>query len=166
VAKVRICSECGLQNKPDKMLCQGCGKNISRLPLVDEDAPQAEAESGGPAVMEQVPAGGRAAPSSEIHSRVASEATLSILTEDGSEIKARDGDIIGRNSVGSDYLQKFPTVSRKHIQVFWRDGAWRLKNLSDNGTWLKGEPVPQNDEREINMGDELKLSSKCRLRVM
>jgi pSer/pThr/pTyr-binding forkhead associated (FHA) protein len=56
-------------------------------------------------------------------------------------------------------------VSRKHIQIFRRGKEWWLKNLSDNGTWLNGKPVPQNEERAIGFGDELKLSSKCRLLV-
>ena len=165
MAKARIC-ECGHHNQPKDLLCFECGEDLSRKPLVDESTLEAEAENAASAVSE-IEAESRPAPSAEIHGPQVVETILRLLTEGGLEIaKAHDGAIVGRAEVGSDYLQNFPTVSRKHIQVFRRNGTWWLKNLSDNGTWLNGQEVPQNEERETNLGDELKLSTKCRLMVM
>ncbi len=162
--KVKIC-ECGGRNPPGALLCSQCQEDISRLSPAEEPG---TAENGGAAVSEPGPALGpnQAAAQAKPPSLASGEAALSILAEGGLEIgRARDGDIVGRQGVGSDYLVKFPTVSRKHIQLFWQNGAWRLKNLSDNGTILNGREVPQNEEWEINPGDELKLSTKCRLTV-
>jgi pSer/pThr/pTyr-binding forkhead associated (FHA) protein len=158
---IKIC-ECGERNPPGALYCAQCKEDISRLRPVEEPPPGTEAV----AEIDQAQAAGQSAAPAETHNRPRDEAALTLLAESGLEIgKAGDGDIIGRAGVGSDYLIKFPTVARKHIQVFRQNGAWRLKNLSDNGTFLNGREVPQNGEREMNMGDELKLSTRCRLTV-
>jgi hypothetical protein len=143
---------------------EGCRNDLRRTPRVKESELQADEESAVPAVSETCTAPDESQPESlgtpKLH-------TLRFLIEDRQELEVKDGDIIGRNEAGSEHLQNFPTVSRRHIQVFKQHGAWRMKNLAEtNGTWLNDKPVPQNEEREINMGDVLKLSSGCHLMVM
>jgi hypothetical protein len=94
------------------------------------------------------------------------EPKLSFKTDDGQVFSVRSGDIVGRNQAGSEVLQLYPTVSRYHIHVRFRDGGWHIKNLSDNGTWLNNHPIPQGQEAELNPMDELNLSSKCHLLVL
>jgi pSer/pThr/pTyr-binding forkhead associated (FHA) protein len=159
---IKIC-DCGESNPSGALFCSKCKEDISRLSPVEEPEPGIEAVEE----IGRAQAANQSATPAKTPNRSGGEAALTILAEGGLEIgKARDGDIIGRAEVGSDYLLKFPTVSRKHIQVFRKNGAWRLKNMSDNGTFLNGQEVPQNGEMEINMGDELKLSTKCRLTVL
>ena len=151
--KVRICRSCKTENSPTNIECSTCGGNISNIRPIEKNE---NVEKPEHAISDT--------PEIRIHQKPG--ATLRFLIEDRQELEAKDSDIIGRNAVGADFLQNFPTVSRNHIRVFKQNGAWWMKNLTEtNETWLNGKPVPQNEEREINEGDVLNLSSKCRLSV-
>jgi hypothetical protein len=91
--------------------------------------------------------------------------TLALITDDGERIRVKDGDIVGRQEVGADYFQKFSTVSRRHARFFYRNGGWTIKNFSDNSSFVNDERLEPGDEKELVTGDNLRLSSKCSLRV-
>jgi hypothetical protein len=90
---------------------------------------------------------------------------LRFQTEDGQVFSAGSGDIVGRAQTGSEILQNYPTVSRFHFRLIHRDGGWFIGNLSDNGTWVNGKETVGGEETPIAPGDELSLSSKCRLTI-
>lgn len=69
--------------------------------------------------------------------------------------------LVGR-SPGCDLLLEDPTVSRRHAQLFFREGRWILIDLeSTNGSYLNGEPVHR---AELLPGDVVALGAE-RLRV-
>jgi pSer/pThr/pTyr-binding forkhead associated (FHA) protein len=44
-------------------------------------------------------------------------------------------------------------VSRKHLEISWRDSKFFLKDLmSENGTFVDGEPIKPGKEREVKQG--------------
>jgi hypothetical protein len=91
---------------------------------------------------------------------------LKFRAEDGQTFSAAPGDVVGRAKIGSDVLQDYPTVSRLHFRLARRGETWLLINLSDNGTWVNGQEALSGQELPLAHGDELLLSSKCRLRVL
>jgi pSer/pThr/pTyr-binding forkhead associated (FHA) protein len=94
------------------------------------------------------------------------EDNLKFRAEDGRTFAAAAGDVVGRAETGSDVLQNYPTVSRRHFRLVRRDLRWLIVNLSDNGTWVNGQEAAGGEETPIAPGDELALSSKCRLTVL
>jgi hypothetical protein len=92
--------------------------------------------------------------------------SLNFQASDGQTFAARPGEIVGRAATGSDILQNFPTVSRLHFRLGKRDLVWLVKNLSDNGTFINGQEVGLGEEKPLTPGDEISLSSKCRLMVV
>ncbi|MDR2353525.1 MAG: FHA domain-containing protein [Deltaproteobacteria bacterium] len=94
------------------------------------------------------------------------ECQLLLKLDDGVTFEAKHADIVGRQEVGSEYLQHYPTVSRRHFQVFFRAGVWFLKNFSDNGTYINEKEVKVGEEKAIFPQDEIWLSSKCRVVVL
>lgn len=160
---IKLC-RCGHHNPSTARRCEKCEESINRSPLVEESTLQAVGENVASAVSEIC------SPLDEDQQEPLSapkKHTIKLLIEDRYELKVEDGSIVGRNAVGSNYLQDFPTVSRDHIQIFRQNGIWLMKNLAEtNGTWLNDKPVAPGEEREISDGDVLKLSSKCRLMVM
>lgn len=77
-------------------------------------------------------------------------------------ITCADGEIIGRQSVGAEYLATMLTVSRRHCRLSLTAGGWMIEDMgSSNGTWLNGArisgPAPLKD------GDRVGLSQSCEL---
>ncbi|MHB0960007.1 MAG: FHA domain-containing protein [Pirellulaceae bacterium] len=71
--------------------------------------------------------------------------------------------LIGRRQ-GCDVVLRDPAVSAHHCQFLRSsDGKWFVKDLgSKNGTWLNGIEVR---EAEVNLGDEVWFSKRCRFRL-
>lgn len=66
--------------------------------------------------------------------------------------------IIGREALGSDYLQKDMRISRKHCTVYFRDGNWYVEDLhSANGIAINGQIEPEGAVCLLKSGDNLKL---------
>ncbi|MDR1079971.1 MAG: FHA domain-containing protein [Deltaproteobacteria bacterium] len=66
---------------------------------------------------------------------------------------------------GSEILERWPTVSRRHLKVSFREGRWSVKNLSTNGTYVNGRLLEVDAESEVAPGDELRLSTRVALKV-
>jgi pSer/pThr/pTyr-binding forkhead associated (FHA) protein len=86
--------------------------------------------------------------------------------ETGARFAVRDGETVGRMAKGSEVLQGYPTVSRRHLVVVCREGRWSVRNLSSNGSYVNGNFADVGIELEVTDGDELMLSSRCRLTVV
>ncbi|MDR1164365.1 MAG: FHA domain-containing protein [Deltaproteobacteria bacterium] len=168
---VRVCGQ-GHISPFDAVICVNpeCGEDIALNPIMSREralnslkAPPAAPSSAPPAALAGSPPAVAAAGSSGVYFL---ESPLVFQGPGGATFEAQNGEIVGRQEVGSACLQEFPTVSRRHFQVFFQEGRWLLKNFSDNGTWVNDELVPVGQEKEINSGDALKLSSRCRLTVI
>lgn len=168
MTRIKRC-ECGQENSPSAFYCQKCQEDITRLPVIeDSDCPPIQHLTNPSPVLTGKdcfePTDGKL---SNMNYSVASPSNhLIFKTDDDQSFEVTDGEFVGRAKAGSDILQYYDTVSRIHIQVFMENGRWLIRNMSDNGTWLNGEIIAQGDCREISLGDELKLSSKCRLLVI
>ena len=94
-----------------------------------------------------------------LRSRPADEAALPILALDWSG--ASEQLLVGRGS-RCDLVVGNQTVSRRHAQLFFRDGGWILLDLdSRNGTFINGQRVRRS---QLLPGDVLTLGAE-RLRV-
>jgi pSer/pThr/pTyr-binding forkhead associated (FHA) protein len=93
------------------------------------------------------------------------EEQLILALDGGGSFAVRDGDVVGRLAKGADILERYPTVSRRHLSVAFREGRWYVKNLSTNGTYVNGSLVEVGEESKVSDGDELKLSSRMAFKV-
>lgn len=77
-------------------------------------------------------------------------------------LPTRESVLLGR-SRACDCVVTEASVSRRHAQLTYRDGTWRLQDLASlNGTFLNGARVI--DEIEVAPGDELRFG-RVRFRV-
>lgn len=61
---------------------------------------------------------------------------------------------IGRGKDCDVYLN-LPTVSRKHVELSFVDGKWRMKNFSSNGVYVNSKPCM--DEKVLKSDDILDI---------
>lgn len=49
-------------------------------------------------------------------------------------------------------------ISRQHLRILWHDDKYFVEDLnSSNGTWLNDERLPARQERELRVGDVIRL---------
>ena len=51
-----------------------------------------------------------------------------------------------------------PYISRRHAEIFFREGAFYLKDYSRTGTLLNGKKMAKNAEEPLQAGDEIVLA--------
>ncbi len=89
------------------------------------------------------------------------------LLINGKEITVKNGDIIGRQAVGSEVLKDFPTVSRKHAKVLYENGEWFIEDLnSTNGTYINGKRIKPYEKRRITEKDNINLSMSVKVTLI
>lgn len=67
--------------------------------------------------------------------------------------------VIGRDPDCCDVVLEHPTVSRRHVQLHHRDGAWVLRDLgSTNGTMINGKRVGRC---RLEVGDRMTLGRQA-----
>ena len=72
------------------------------------------------------------------------------------ELPPTGGLVIGRDPGDTGVRLRDPRASRRHAEVFCRDGAWFAKDLgSKNGTWINEKRI--RGERELQAGDLLRV---------
>lgn len=49
-------------------------------------------------------------------------------------------------------------VSKLHAAIEWNGQKWRIRNLGTNGTWINDVWLGQNDYRELNLNDTVRLA--------
>ena len=167
MALVKLCNACGEKNAAHVLFCEKCDADISAIAPLDEAAVRASAEkipTSAPSPAE--PDAVYSASAAEYIYVIADE-MLTFITEDGQEFAVKPGDIVGRadDSAGTKILRSYETVSRKHLQVSRQDGRWLVKNLSSNHTWVNERRLAEQESTQVEAGDQLKLSTKCRLTV-
>jgi hypothetical protein len=174
---MKICSR-GHKNPPEAIMCEECQEDLSRLDAaeVSEEAPDGETLDllDVDLACDGLDLDSFDEPPQSNPLHINEDSTLilfpvPVLTfqaDSGQTFSAKAGDIIGRAETGADILQFYPTVSRLHFRLFQRELLWFMKNLSDNGTWLNGREMGISEELPLTPGDEIRLSTKCRLKVL
>jgi pSer/pThr/pTyr-binding forkhead associated (FHA) protein len=93
------------------------------------------------------------------------EEQLIFVLDGTASFAVRDGDGVGRLAKGAVLLERWPTVSRRHLKVAFREGKWYVTSLSDNGTYVNGAYLEKGSAAEVGPGDEVKLSTRVALGV-
>jgi hypothetical protein len=167
-------------NPPDAVLClePGCLEDIALSPILRYGDIVLGAAGGGgeaPAPGPHRPLGAADGPSGAFAGAEETEEEpeifypeeeLVLRLDTGAQFAVRSGDTVGRLAKGSKCLEAFPTVSRRHMAVEFREGLWFLRNLSTNGTYVNGALLDVGGEHEVRPGDDLRLSTRCRLTVV
>ncbi|MEM1153737.1 MAG: FHA domain-containing protein [Pseudomonadota bacterium] len=65
--------------------------------------------------------------------------------------------VVGRDINSVDTPLPSQRASRLHASFIWADQRWMIKDLSRNGTWLRGKRMPSGASVAINAGDELRF---------
>lgn len=73
--------------------------------------------------------------------------------------KRRGVDSEGVGHVTVPNLPEYRSVSRKHVMLIRLDDAWRLKNLSSQGSYVNDRKLAGDDETALEDGDRLILGS-------
>ena len=175
MALIKLCGR-GHKNPPHAIMCEECLEDLSRVPLTEDnedndleiDAATVEVDLDAidledPTLLPRTPP---TIPVDDELVIVFPQENLRLQTEEGEIFTVCSGDIVGRAQAGSDILQNYPTVSRFNLRLTCRERIWFVSNLSDNGTWVNGQEALTGEEIAIKPGDELALSSKCRLKIL
>jgi len=88
------------------------------------------------------------------------------LIYENTKIMINDGDIVGREAKGSDILNNFPTVSRRHAKFEKKGGKWFVIDLeTTNGTYVDDVMIEHNKRIEIKNGTRIGLSKRISFEV-
>ena len=149
--KYKICKNCGTKNSIDDMFCIDCmGTEFEE---VDED---------------------KSDNSTEVRSEITPTYAKTIidtkpilkLVHQNFTLTIENDLTVGREAFGSQYLNEYDTVSRNHLNIFYKNDSWHIKDLnSTNGTYLNYNKIIANQEYKINNNDSIKLSSKLEFKV-
>ena len=91
---------------------------------------------------------------------------ICILKNSDFTIELKPNDIVGREQNGAEYLNRYPTVSRKHCKFLYEDNKWFIQDLnSTNKTYLNQKSIIPLEKTEIKKGDEISLSKSLVVKV-
>lgn len=185
MARVKVCPnpDCGYRNSPGEPRCTECGYPVANV-LVTDDAPVAEPPpdepigNRGPAGA-SVPAPGNALveeprekpPETTLETPIGPRATL-VFEWGEVAVTNRDPVRVGRDpefSPHADHITDNEFVSRRHAEVFMRDGRIYVRHMSTtNPTYHNGDPIATPgteaqlfDEDEVGFSQH--LTAKVRL---
>ncbi|MEM8563799.1 MAG: FHA domain-containing protein, partial [Pseudomonadota bacterium] len=65
--------------------------------------------------------------------------------------------VVGRDINNVDTALASQRASRLHASFIWADQQWMVKDLSRNGTWLRGKRMPSGASLPISAGDEIRF---------
>lgn len=71
--------------------------------------------------------------------------------------------LIGRNSVGKEYLENFGDVSREHFTIIPRNSGISavIKDCSSFGTYINGKEMKKGSSAIVLDGSEIRLASEA-----
>jgi adenylate cyclase len=68
--------------------------------------------------------------------------------------------ILGRRE-SCDICLKFPNISGRHCEMFFKDGFWHIRDLnSTNGLKVNGDPVPPGGKKILAPGDVIRIGRR------
>jgi hypothetical protein len=175
----RKCQVCGTENSEADFFCQNCGTEVS-LPAA-ATAPRSRAPGPAPQEQAQRPCpkcGQLNEPIFALCTRCGFELAepgsgpsggkrlLLIVGEETFECK--HGDILGREgTVARAFFSTIGTVSRKHVGLTEREGAWfvTVSPAVQNMTQLDGREIPRGVAQPLSGDHMLRLSTQCEVRL-
>ncbi len=93
------------------------------------------------------------------------EVALKLIYENNT-LDIKDGDIVGREAKGENFLSDKLTVSREHAKFVQRNNKWYIIDMgSTNKCYLNGEVIETNKEITLHNNDELGLSRRVTFKV-
>lgn len=158
MAQVKICPQCGAENPADAFICENCIISLAEVLPVDKS-------SANPPENHNKPHENTSCSSAADDSTIIASQNISFMTENGClAFVCKNGDLVGRQHIGSEFLADKKTVSRKHCRIRHGVNGWEIEDCgSVNGTWLNGVRVA--DSSPLADGDHVQLSLSCNLRV-
>jgi hypothetical protein len=82
---------------------------------------------------------------------------LNLLT--GQPIPLMEHHTLGSLELKADTYISQPFVSRLHAAIEWTGNAWRIKDLSRNGTWLNEKRLPLGEHKTLHIKDVIQFAS-------
>ena len=93
------------------------------------------------------------------------EVTLKLIYENNT-LDIKDGDIIGREAKGENFLADKLTVSREHAKFVQKNNKWYIVDMeSTNKSYVNGKEIAPKKEVLLQEGDELGLSRRAVFKV-
>ena len=157
--KVKVCPGCGTLNEQYAYMCSNKNCKCSLMNVAEEESPVSFANKVVP----------------EEESSNLDEKTFVSPTEALNNVKAYlehngppvsnfgicSGDIAGRaGSIDLSPLKNSNFISGEHVQFFFSEGKWYIKNLSKtNKTLVNGEEVALECKKELTDGDHITMAN-------
>ncbi len=158
---LKLCPACGEKNPVFEVICRACMTNLSS---VSPTPAEAEKKTPPTELSERVSGPEEAM---TVRAEIPPCRVLTLLRPDGRPVPAADGVEIGRNAHYAGLFDDVKTVSRRHAKVFCRAGQWEIEDLgSTNGTWVNGRRLAQGEAHPLKVGDTVRLSLSCELKVI
>jgi ribosomal protein L40E len=176
---IKICPRCKKKNPPRALECDACGRDITKVPVVDEEnfteEPKAEPES--PASTDRLSSYrlcecGHKNPIQLRKCEQCGESLAGInitreqllcSVEDGFQLSLAPGEtILGREHTGSAYFSTKPYVGRRHAKITVESDGVYLEDLnSTNGTYINGVKIPAKTRVRIDPDEIIGLGGNA-----
>lgn len=175
----RYCDACGAEVGPDDLFCISCG---ARLRTATQDVP-AQTQVSEPLPRTEAAGSLAGLGGSDLAAEGPDSATM-VFDEDedpdaptfvfepepvlvlvrratGEELTVADGDVVGKGTKASVRVSGNHGISRRHLRLSVRDGAYLIEDLgSTNGTFLGDERLEPGVPREIGDGTVVRIADE------
>jgi len=169
------CPACQTANPVSALLC-ACGADLSGVVPRRASSPRAPAEQPAPESLACRDCG-EPNPSYLILCRTcgtelaAEPEKIPALVVDfsGTRETCRQEEILGREgTLGVDFFQEHPGVSRKHVRLFREGSAWFIEVLSasTNPTYFEDKKLEKGKSIRLPHGGTLRLSKTCSVELV
>ncbi|MCK5683696.1 FHA domain-containing protein [bacterium] len=157
MAFVKICPTCRTSNESNEMMCKKCMGDISGIIPVDADKIIEEKKREPELLREN---------ENEASSSTGKKHFIVLLMKDKKKFLVRNGDVVGRKSIGQEFFKDVKTVSRNHVKFVFEEGAWFVQDLnSTNETYLNDLKLNPGEKKKVSNQDKLNLSLSMELRI-
>lgn len=155
----KICPVCKTENKAESIICKSCMTDISSIEPKDIGLPTDKPENVSqkkPDIKE------------ETNNREQEKQCILIQFENQNDIiTLYNGDIIGRHHKGKEILEKYKTISRKHIVFSLENNKWYIQDLnSSNYTYLNKEKLNPGKKYGIKEGDMVSMAEDINFKIL
>ncbi|MDR2354352.1 MAG: FHA domain-containing protein [Deltaproteobacteria bacterium] len=157
------CPVCGLI-QPVALDCASCGSSLVNVKILENISTEKSADKiiykdQKDQIFEE-----ENSSSEKLNATRTNESKLKFQISSGCYIEVKNGDILGRDAIGAEYLSKYPKVSRKHAKIIFENNQWIIEDLdSSNGIFIEGV---RTKRAVLTLGTEISLSTSCELIVV
>lgn len=149
----KICPACKTENKAESIICKNCMTDISSIEPKDIGLPTDKHENVSQKELDNIEQG--------------KQSVLIQFENQKDIITLYNGDIIGRHHKGKEILEKYKTISRKHIVFSLENNKWYIQDLnSSNYTYLNTEKLNPGKKYEIKEGDVVSMAEDVNFKIL